>query len=1129
MPNKEQLRNRLINKLKELFQMDQPDLDFGFYRIMHAKADMVTKYLEKDLFQRIEDTFGESKGSKRAELEAEYQEAVETANRFKIPNPEESEPVLEVKAKLDALGVSLSAEAEVYDHLYRFFERYYDKGDFISRRYYARETDTRAAPYAIPYHGEEVKLVWANMDQYYIKTTEHFSNFTFDLMQASEVLEWLGKQNEGLLKGQGSDYPDKFPVHFRIVDATEGEHGNVKASEDQKRFFVLYREAPLALEEEGLVIRFEFRPVDMGDWTEELKADAEKKKTPKPPSQDDLRAMDSGLIIQALKDLGAKDYLQFLKLAAPTEKQKDRVLLDKYLYKYTTRNTSDYFIHKDLGGFLRRELDFYLKNEVMRLDDIQDAEAPSVESYLEKLKVIRTIGQDIITFLAQLEDFQKKLWLKKKFVVETNYCITLDRIPEEFYSEIAANDKQRDEWVELFSIDQIIKSEEELDFQGNASYSVPLSIPFLKGNKHLIIDTRWFDISFKQQVVSSIQEISENILGFLFHSENFQALSLLGNFLENCVDSIYIDPPYNTDAGPISYKNGFRDSSWISMMGDRLVAGKRLLAESGMVCCTIDDYEHKNLGLLMESVFDDLAGTVAIRIKPSGRPIPNGFAVSHEYGLFSRKNPKTPISRLSRTKDQLARYREKDGNGSFFWEMLRKAGSNSTNKDRPTMYFPIYLKDSKCRLPKMSYNPGKKRYENIDAPLEGEIIVWPEKDDGTPGCWYFGYDKMKEVVDELKGELQSSGKWYLYYRRRPNLGVQPTTVWSDAKYSATEHGTALLKKLFKKHEAFTYPKSIYAVEDSLRVSGVKQDSLVLDYFAGSGTTGHAVINLNREDNGNRRFYLVEMGNYFDEVTLGRIKKVLYCSDWKGGSPKRRTGGLSAILKYQRLESYEDTLNNLVLSESFQSYHAQTRVFEDYLLKYFLDKETVGSPSLLNVESFNDPEEYYLKVKQPGTDAYSIKKVDLLETFNYLIGLRVQHIEAPETFSAEFERLPDPDLPDDQETRLQIKDKFKRDPQGPWWFRKVVGWIPRDPERPNNGEKLQVLIVWRKLTGDLEKDNLMLDEWFRKKRISTRDFEFDLIYVNGSNNLPNLRQDDENWKVKLLEEEFMYRMWDTETV
>ncbi|MDP2645512.1 MAG: hypothetical protein Q8P24_11265, partial [Desulfobacterales bacterium] len=184
----------------------------------------------------------------------------------------------------------------------------------------------------------------------------------------------------------------------------------------------------------------------------------------------------------------------------------------------------------------------------------------------------------------------------------------------------------------------------------------------------------------------------------------------------------------------------------------------------------------------------------------------------------------------------------------------------------------------------------------------------------------------------------------------------------------------------------------------------------------------------------------------------------------------------------------------------------------------------GSQSLLNIDQFADPTGYQLKVKKPGSDEYTIGNIDLVETFNYLIGLRVSHMAAPQTFTARFKREPDPELPADQRTRLVVDDRIKQDENGPWWFRKIEGWVPSDLHHPNNGQREKVLIVWRRLSGDLEKDNLILDEWFKKNRISTRDFEFDTIYVNGSNNLPNLKLEGETWKVRLIEEDFMTCIW-----
>ena len=329
---------------------------------------------------------------------------------------------------------------------------------------------------------------------------------------------------------------------------------------------------------------------------------------------------------------------------------------------------------------------------------------------------------------------------------------------------------------------------------------------------------------------------------------------------------------------------------------------------------------------------------------------------------------------------------------------------------------------------------------------------------------------------------------------------------------------------------FSYPKPVGLMRDAITISNLNKNILVLDFFAGSGTTGHAVIDLNRADDGKRKYILLEMGDYFDTILKPRIAKVVYSESWKDGKPTARHTSISHCFKYVRLESYEDTLNNLRLDHNPQrkkAVAANPALKEDYMLRYLLDVETRGSQSLLNIDAFADPTAYTLEVKKPGTDEYATRAVDLIETFNYLIGLRVLHTSVPQTFQAAFKRITDPELPEDQHTKLVVDGRIRQDEGGPWWFRKVEGWVPKDAANPNNGQQEKVLVVWRKLTDDIEQDNLMLDEWFQKNRISTRDFEFDTIYVNGSNNLPNLKLDDENWKVRLIEEEFMKRMWNGE--
>ena len=225
-----------------------------------------------------------------------------------------------------------------------------------------------------------------------------------------------------------------------------------------------------------------------------------------------------------------------------------------------------------------------------------------------------------------------------------------------------------------------------------------------------------------------------------------------------------------------------------------------------------------------------------------------------------------------------------------------------------------------------------------------------------------------------------------------------------------------------------------------------------------------------------------------------------------------------LLKILRLESYEDALNNI---ETRRTSGQQTlldaaeaqgtdKLKEQYLLHYMLDVETLGSQSLLNVQAFDDPSAYKLKVKRPGSDESRLVNVDLVETFNWLIGLTVKHLAAPKAFSAAFER--------DGEKRLRLKGRLKQESEGPYWFRTVTGSAP-------DGRK--TLVIWRKLTGDAEKNNLVLDEWFTKQGYSAKDSEFDVIYVNGGNNLENLKGPDETWKVRLIEKNFHRLMFDTE--
>ena len=1101
-------KEKFIGLLHELFQLNQPELDFGLYRIMHAKSDQIKAFIQNDLASEIDEAFADSGDDKIAELKASYEQARAQAVEFGIDDPDSNPKVKAAKEAYDTARDNGDDPSDIYDHLYRFFSRYYDKGDFLSRRYHVGENESRAAPYAVPYDGREVYLHWANKDQYYIKSSEYLSNYSFDLLEAVEKeRKRQGAIGQEGLNFGGGDSGNPIKVTFQLVDATEGAHNNVK--ENQARFFIIHADKPIevrpSVSSEGkpnnneLIINFEYRP------------DPEKSGQESGWQKKRLQEAES-VILEALKsDDNLKTFHDALRFLVPTEKQKDRTILTKYLTSYTARNTMDYFIHKDLGSFLNRELDFYIKNEIMRLDDLSSDDIDGVSHSLKKITALRSIARQIIGFLAQLENFQKKLWLKKKFVTEVNYCITLDRVPSSFYEEIVANQKQWHEWKQLGLLEDLEPSLEALQKQ-----------------QFMMVDTGLYEESFKERLLSQIDGLDEQCEGVLINSENFQGLNLLSSRFLKAVSVIYADPPYNTSASEINYKNSYKHSSWLSLIANRISLGKKLLCpDQGIQCTTIDDVEHKVLSQLLEDTYGEIAGTVSIRIKPSGRPIPNGFALSHEYAVFTRTSEFTPIKRLEHSEEQANRYKEIDDKGRFFWEMFRKAGSNSNRSDRPSMFYPFFLDEElNVRLPEAEFDDVTQEFELKEQPKAGETVLYPIKDDGSDGRWYFGYKRAASVKDEFKAERSANGDIRIYYRRRPNEGVQPTSLWFDSKYSATEHGTALLKNLFGKQDVFSYPKSIHAVEDCLTVSGAKApSSLILDYFAGSGTTGHAVINFNRKDGNRRKYILIEMGDYFDGVLKPRIKKAIFSDTWKDGRPVSIDTGVSNCFKYLRLESYEDTLNNLVLSDvvlsgSMLAMQNQPDIKKDYLLKYFLDVETRGSMSLLNIEKFKDPTAYMLMVKKPGSDSQTSVTLDLVETFNWLIGLQVALLDRPRTYDAEFEKEHDPELPQDQHTRLKVTH-FKEDEDGGYWFRVVEGYLRSSPG--SNAVKEKVMVIWRKLTDKPEHDAAALEALLSKYRVNQSDTEFDKIYINGPHGL-NL-SGQAKAKILSIEETFMARMWE----
>ncbi len=1025
--------NELVKKLKEIFQIDRPELDFGIYRILNARAEEINDYLDNKLKAKIKTALADAGNANKADLEQQLQAAIKATTDAGF-EPDQSPKVQVLKKQIaeTALGAN-EHENAVFSHLLTFFSRYYDNGDFISKRRYKGDT------YAIPYAGEEVMLHWANKDQYYIKSGENFANYAFKL-------------------------DDGRKVSFKLL-AADTAKDNRKDNDTDRRFVLIEHHTRTKLDDDGEEFEQTYQPVEVvksteiingkSVGTEELVIHFEYKAMKKGTKQDTLV---QSAIATILSDSQVQKHWADLSKRAPTESKPSRTELERHLTTYTQRNTADYFIHKDLGRFLNNELDFYVKNEVMNLDNVQNAEVfADIEKQLRMIQCLRSVAQELITFLAQLENFQKKLWTKKKFVVESNFVFTLDLLPKDLLSTVLGNEKQWSQWSELGFINL-----KEIDKENE-----------LKINKGLLVDTSLFDLSFKEKFINSVSDIDKAISGELFSGDNYQVLCLISNKHNKSFDGIYIDPPYNTNASEIFYKNGYKHSSWCSLMQSRLEKSKYLLKSDAATCTTIDEFEVANLELLLKETFSGYQiRPVVIEYNHRGR-VKSNFAITHEYALWTIPEGKDVISRQSEISDEIKRN-------------LRRTGSGSTRAESESQFYGIEVDNNTLEIVNVT-----EALPNLDAPIpshnnKSTTMVWPVDDQGVERRWYYGRDRVIKESKEgtvwakvIKGEIQ------VHYRQ-PGKPKMRKSVWVGAKLDASTHGSELLNSLFNVTQInFSFPKSLYAVMDCLEALNDSKNAHYLDYFAGSGTTAHAVFNLNRMDGGKRKFSLVEQGEYFYTVTLPRVKKSVYSTNWEYGKAVGSDHIKGSLIKYSRIESYEDTLNNIYLTKKNSDLFdlMSSEVSDDYLLKYMLGEES--KDSLLNTDNFRKPFSYEMDIATDSAGATERKTIDLVETFNFLIGLHVKSIES------------------------NIERGFAR----------VEGTLP-------SGER--TLILWR----DCDKIGYeKLNDYANRFDLYAKEQTYDLIYINGDHNLPtafNVDGDDgevvRSLKLRQIEPEFLSLMF-----
>jgi len=410
----------------------------------------------------------------------------------------------------------------------------------------------------------------------------------------------------------------------------------------------------------------------------------------------------------------------------------------------------------------------------------------------------------------------------------------------------------------------------------------------------------------KAKSFSMDKNTSEHIF---IEGDNYHALSVLNYTHNKKIDVIFVDPPYNTGSQHWIYNNSyvekddrFRHSKWISFMSKRLRLARNLLKEDGFFSITIDYNELFTLGLLTDEIFGEAnrVGIITVLHNPKGRNQAKFFSENSEFLMIYAKNiSKAQFNSVAISEDTQGTFTEVDNEGKFRYEPYMRARTVWSRENRPQNWYPIYVSKD---LKNITHKKQNGYYEVFPITNNGKEMAWKNVKETFIELNKNNYFKAKKEGDKI----------IIYHKYREQQVLK--NVWTDKKYQSEFHGTNLLKKIFG-DKRFDYPKSLYLVMDILKITS-KDNSIVLDFFAGSGTTGHAVLELNNQDGGNRQFILCTNnennngnghGGVAQSVCFPRIKKVMLgYKDSSGNNIK----GLRGNLRYFKTDFVKAELTDI---------------------------------------------------------------------------------------------------------------------------------------------------------------------------------------------------------------------------
>ncbi|GAA9582294.1 hypothetical protein HpHA55_24760 [Helicobacter pylori] len=569
----------------------------------------------------------------------------------------------------------------------------------------------------------------------------------------------------------------------------------------------------------------------------------------------------------------------------------DEEVLKKAFAKFKKQGSMDYFIHKNALGFLTEQLDLYLFEylfkEMTEFDDKR----------LNEINTIKEVALKVILLVSEFENELCKIWNKPRFVLNSHFIVSLDQLKAKNYN--------LDKITNHKNYPKQVKEWQDLNLKTTDN---------LLENEFLPLDTIYFK-DLEEEIKNLFSE--DEINGTLIKSENYQALNSLKNRYKETIDCIYIDPPYNTQNNEFIYADNFKRSSWLSMMENRLELARKLLNDKGVMFVSIDDNEQAYLKTLMDEVFngggggDNFVGCIVRQTRSGGGFGTSDIGITHDYVLVYAKNRQNfTLNKIDKDTKELTKYFNfKDEKGSFHKRELKQSETQAgSREDRPLMFYPILAKKDKVKsITKDEFariynketrifnddflNTLKQKYNDFD-------FILPIKNDKNFGRWTCGFDSFLMMLENNEIMTENSKIYKKEYLQNERISKVVPFLFNETNLFNSV-GTQEILALFNGTKLFDTPKPEALLQRIIEIS-TQENDLILDFFAGSGTTCAVAHKLKR------KYIGIEMGEHFDSVILPRLKKVI--GGFKSGAAKEFNKG--GVVKVYALESYEEILRKI---------------------------------------------------------------------------------------------------------------------------------------------------------------------------------------------------------------------------